>query len=437
MRTHRFMKATAGLALLMASLMALPGSASAHRHWHHPHYNDGLTIAATPDPITAGQGVLIYGQLQGPNNANRRVYLFHRINPASEFTVIGSRVTNAQGYYEFVRADGVVVSNRNWFVTGPGHTHSRTIHELVSAVVTLNANTTTTATTSQPVQFSGSVFPAHPHQRVLLQAQDSASGDGWHTISSTYTRADSSFALSYKFRTPGSYTLRAYFQGDRRNTPGQSDELSLTVQQQQNPSFTIASSAPVIVNGQTATISGKLYTAGSTTTTQPNAAVVLYGRTLAGGFKALQSGTTDSSGGYSFTVMPSRNTIYHVETAGTPREKTANLYLGVQDVVTIALSSSTTTVGGSVTITGTVTPEHSGHAIHLEAQNPSGDWVVLKTGYVSPASTYSFTFTPGEMGTLQLRTRITGGPVNVGGASTPVTLTVSGAAPVSSLPPAS
>ncbi len=433
MHTHRFTKAMAGLALLVASLIGLPGSASAAPH---PHHNDGLTIAAAPDPITAGQGVLIYGQLLGPDNANQRVYLFHRINPASQFTIVGSRLTNAQGDYEFVRADGVVVSNRNWFVTGPGHTHSRTIHELVSAVVTLSANTTST-TTSQPVQFSGTVFPAHPHQRVLLQAQDSTSGDAWHTISSTYTGADSSFAMSYKLRTPGSYTLRAYFRGDQRNTPGQSDELSLTVQQQQNPSFTIASSAPVIVNGQTASISGTLYAAGSTTTTQPNTAVVLYARTLAGGFKALQSGTTDASGKYSFTVMPSRNSIYHVETAGTPREKTANLYLGVQDVVTIALSSSTTTVGGSVTITGTVTPEHSGHAIHLEAQNSSGDWVVLKTGYVNPSSHYSFTFTPGEMGTLQLRTRITGGPVNVGGASVPVTLTVTGAAPVSSLPPAS
>ncbi len=434
MRTHRFTKVTAGVALLVASLIALPASASAHRH-PHPHFNDGLTIAATPDPITAGQGVLIYGQLQGPNNANRRVYLFHRINPAAQFTIVGSRVTNDQGYYEFVRADGVVVSNRNWFVVGPNHTHSRTIHELVSAVVSLNASETN-ATTSQPVQFSGTVYPAHPGQRVLLQAQNSTSGDSWHTIASAHTHGDSSFAVSYKFRTPGSYTLRAYFPGDKRNTPGQSDAVNLTVQQSQNPSFTIDGSAPIITNGQTETISGVLYAAGSTTTTQPNVPVTLYGRTLNGSYKALESGMTDANGKYSFTQMPMRNTIYHVQTANSSHEKTANLYVGVQDVVTMTLSSSTTTVGGSVTINGTVTPEHSGHVIHLEAQNSSGNWAILKSGVVTGSSQYSFTFTPGEVGAVQLRVEITGGPVNVGGVSTPQTLTVTGTAPVSSLPPA-
>jgi hypothetical protein len=38
---------------------------------------------------------------------------------------------------------------------------------------------------------------------------------------------------------------------------------------------------------------------------------------------------------------------------------------------------------------------------------------------------------------VQLRVLITGGPINVGGVSAPVTITVSGLAPVSQLPPAS
>ena len=126
-------------------------------HWH-PHFNHGLTIGANPDPITAGEGVLIYGQLKGPDSAYKRVYLFHRINPASRFTIVGVRRTNAQGFYEFVRADGVVVSNRNWYVVGPYDTHSRTIHELVSAVLTLNASSTS-GTTAQPVTFTGTVTP--------------------------------------------------------------------------------------------------------------------------------------------------------------------------------------------------------------------------------------------------------------------------------------
>ncbi len=78
---HHHSKAVIGVGLaillaLMALLLALPSRTEAA-----PHHNHGLTIAATPDPITAGEGVLIYGQLKGPNNAGKRIWLFHRINP--------------------------------------------------------------------------------------------------------------------------------------------------------------------------------------------------------------------------------------------------------------------------------------------------------------------------------------------------------------------
>ena len=105
---HRRLVFGVGLAILlalMALLLALPSRTEAA-----PRHNHGLTIAATPDPITAGQGVLIYGHLTGPNNADKRVWLFHRINPATHFTPVSVTRTNASGFYEFVRADGVVNS---------------------------------------------------------------------------------------------------------------------------------------------------------------------------------------------------------------------------------------------------------------------------------------------------------------------------------------
>jgi hypothetical protein len=434
MRTHHrlttFVFGAAILAMFLA--LAVPSHASAA-----PRHNRGLTIQSTPDPSTAGEGVLIYGQLKGPANADRRIVLYHRINPAPYFTPISVTRTNAAGFYEFVRADGVVVSNRNWFVRGPYWTHSRTIHELVSAVVTLNASSST-ATTAQTVEFNGTVFPTHRHERVVLQQQNSTSGDGWQTIASGYTTGASSFAIAHRFRSPGSYTLRAYFPGDPRNIPGESDTITLTVQQQQNPSFTISGSAAVITNGQTETISGTLYAAGSTTTTQPDVPVTLYGKqAYGGGFKALESGMTDSSGNYSFTQMPIHNTVYRVKTASGKSEQTAALYVGVQDVVTIGLSPTTIAVGDSATISGTVTPQHTGHVVHLQEQNSAGNWVNVELGYVNATSQYSFKYTPGQIGVEQLRVEITGGPVNVGSVSSTETLTVSGVAPVSTLPPAS
>jgi len=423
-----------GLAILlalMALLLALPSRTEAA-----PHHNDGLTIAATPDPITAGEGVLIYGQLKGPNNVGKRIWLFHRINPAAHFTLISVTRTRADGLYEFVRADGVVMSNRNWFVLGPDNTHSRTLHELVSANVTLSASTATT-TTAQPVTFSGTISPAHAHQRVLLQQQNSVSGNGWQTIASGYTTGASAYSITHRFRSAGSYTLRAFFPNDPRNVASQSAAINLTVQQEQNPSFTINGSAPTVVNGQSVSITGTLYAAGSTTTAQPNVPITLYGRQGTGAMRAIESGTTDNSGNYSFTQIPLHNMTYRVQTGNGKPAKTAELYVGVQDVVVASLSAPTVTVGSSVKVSGTVTPDHAGHVIYLQEENSAGKWVDVQAAVVNGASQFQFAYTAGETGAVNLRVQITGGPWNVGGVSTGLALTVNGTAPVSSLPPAS
>ncbi|MGH2873250.1 MAG: hypothetical protein ACRDL5_12405 [Solirubrobacteraceae bacterium] len=438
MRTYRRSVIGAGIstllaltALVTALLMVLPSTANAA-----PHHNRGLTIRTSADPISAGQGVLMYGRLTGPNNAHRRIWLFHRIDPAGRFTPVGVTRTNGAGFYEFIRADGVVKTNRNWFVRGPRYTHSRTVHEWVSSVVTLNADTATTAatTTATTVNFSGTVFPAHSGQRVRLQEQESTNGNGWKTIDSGYTNASSSFAIAHHFRTAGSYTLRALFPNDPRNVVGESPSIDVTVQQQQNPSFTINGSSQALVNGQPETITGTLYAEDSTTTVQPGVWVTLYGRQGTGQFRAMQSIQTDGSGNYSFTTIPLHNTVYHVRVG---HEKTANLYVGVGDVVSAALSAPTIAVGDAVTVTGTVTPAHDGHVIDLQEQNAAGQWSDVEVGTLSHASTFTFSYTPGQTGTFNLRVQITGGPWNIGGVSTTLPLTVSGVAPVSSLPPAS
>jgi hypothetical protein len=436
MHSHRRSTVGVGISILLALMavltalfLAMPSRADAH-----PHHNYGLTIAATPDPSTAGDGVLIYGRLQGAHNANQKIYLFHRINPAPRFTIIQVTRTNAEGFYEITRADGVVNSNRNWFVLGPNNTHSKTIHELVAAEVTLST-ASASATTAQTVDFTGSIFPAHVHQRVVLQEQTNTNGNGWKTIDSGYTDGSSSFSINHRFRAAGSYTLRAFFPADPRNIASQSASITETIEQDQNPSFTISGSSQLLVNGQSETITGTLYANGSTTSGQPNVPVTLYAHDANGGFKALENGTTDGSGNYTFTTMPVHNTVYRV--SASHNETTADLFVGVQDVVTANPSATTTTVGGMVTITGTVTPDHTGHVVYLEKQNSAGQWVVIKAGVVGTGSQYRFGFTPGLVGTKELRVQITGGPWNVGGVSPTVTIMVNGVAPVTSLPPAS
>jgi hypothetical protein len=419
--------------LLGAIALVAPGAASAAPH---PHHNHGLTIRTTTNPLVAGEGVEIYGRLQGADNAGQRILLFHRINPAASFSLIGVTRSDSAGYYEFVRADGIVNSNRNWYAVGPGGTHSRTVHERVSSIVTLST-TSASSLTGQAVDFTGTVFPAHPHQRVLIQEQNSNSGNGWHTIATGLTDTNSAFSITHKFKLAGSYTLRAYFPSDARNIAGQSDAVTLTVQQSQNASFTINGSAPVVSAGQTETVTGTLYAGASTTTPQTNTLVTLYGKQFGGNWAPLATTTTDgTTGGYSFAQTPIHNMVYVVKTTDPPIVDTASLYVGVQDAITVSASASSVDVGDPVTVSGTVSPDHSGHVVNLQRQTPSGTWVDVESGYLNSSSGYSFNYAFGQLGTFQLRVQIPGGPMNVAVVSTPVSVAVSAVAPANSLPPA-
>ncbi len=100
-------------ALSAVALAAAPGLANAA-----PVHNRGLTINATPNPIDSGDPVLIYGQLNGGTTvANQTIVLYHHINGSHHgYSVVGRTTTNSFGFYEFTRADGVVDTNRSWFV---------------------------------------------------------------------------------------------------------------------------------------------------------------------------------------------------------------------------------------------------------------------------------------------------------------------------------
>jgi hypothetical protein len=426
----RFTVAASLLAALV--VIVVPGSATARIH-HHPRHNDGLTINATPDPINAGDAVLIYGQLKGSDVGNQPITLYHHISGGRRgYSVIGTTKTDSFGFYEFIRPDGLVQTNRDWFARGPNGTHSRTVHEHVMALVSINASMTT-ANTSQRVLFTGSVTPNHAFQRVLLQEQN-ASSDRWHTLKSALLGPGSNYAVAYSWKVPGDHDVRVELPGDARNIRSDSDALTIAVQQKQVTGFTINSSQPIVPYGQTVNISGVLTPGG---TAQP-ATVQLWARPTTGGPFALV-GTTPvgSDGSYSFTEMPAFNTIYQARTVLGAHQRSARLWQGVRDLLTLTPSSTTSTVGGQVTFTGTVTPDKAGEVIYLERLGADGNWHPVEARFVRNDSTFQFGWRFARSGNFQFRARIFSDRANVGGASTPVTIAVSGLTPVMSLPPAS
>src|SRR6202046_4388757 len=168
---------------------AIPSIAAAHG----PIRERALTIHNSPQSIVAGDPVLIYGRLLGRESANQRIVLWHRINPQTRFTVIGRARTDSSGRYEFTRQNGIVQTNRSWYVTGPALSHSQTVHEQVSAEVTLSPSATQ-ATTRHPITFAGQVSPGHAGQTIKLQAQRGDSNN-WNTIKTARLGASSRFLI--------------------------------------------------------------------------------------------------------------------------------------------------------------------------------------------------------------------------------------------------
>jgi hypothetical protein len=411
------------------ALAAAPGLAGAA-----PLHNRGLTIKAVPNPIDAGEAVLVYGQLKGTDVSGKTIVLYHHIAGSHRgYSVIGSATTDSHGFYEFTRQLGVVETNRSWFarLAGDSSVHSRTVFERVRALVSLAA-ASQTGYTRHPVTFTGHVVPNHPFGRVLLQQQ--VAGDDWRTIKTGRIGPGANFSIQYSWRMAGDRVLRAVLPSDRRNLRGESDPVSVTIQQTQNQRFTINTATPRISWGSSATIAGTLFTAGGSG--ESNTAVTLCHRFAStSAWICDQAGTTGAGGGYSFTVNPTRNAWYYVKTVLPPRRRTASLFIGVKDIITLA-GSTTGTVGQPDTFSGTVTPNKAGAFVLLQRRGADGDFHTVAVQRVQGDGTYSFTHVFSTAGTKVFRTRILGDATNLGDVSPPLQVTVA-AAPVSTLTPAS
>lgn len=417
-------------ALAMLGGFAAAGTASAASPQTHR-----LTIAAAPDPVSAGNAVLIYGQLFGPGNAGQTIRLYHHvIGSHLGYTFVTTTTTDSLGRYELVRPEGLIYSNRNWFAKSPYGSRSRVVHERVTPLVSISASTASTDT-NRTIVFTGHVTPNHRFAQVFLQQQIGASDD-WRTLRATTLGPGSTYFFAHRWRRPGVHDVRVLFKGDARNVRGASDPVTVNIEQAQVPGFTISSSSPIVASGGSVTISGVLAQRGSR-----HSAVQLWGRAPRHPFVLLATEPTTSNGSYSFTQSNlTTNMIYVVTTMPVRHAKgrhSAVLYQGVRDVVTMSSSTGSANSDQTVTFTGTVSPDKTGHVIYLETLGNDGDYHVAAIGIVRPGSKFQFTWRLGAPGNYQFRARITSDRDNIGSASTPPVTVTATPQSTAGLPPAS
>jgi hypothetical protein len=421
-------RVTVLVAALMACACAVTPSIAAA---HGPIRDRALTIHNSPESIVAGDPVLIYGRLLGRESANQRIVLWHRLNPNTGFTVIGRTETDSSGRYEFTRQNGIVLTNRSWYVTGPVRSHSETVHERVSAEVTLTPSATQ-ATTRHPITFTGQVSPGHAGQTIELQAQRGDSNN-WNTIKTARLDTSSSYSVPFAWRFAGPRNVRAVFASDPRNTRGISAVSPIVVEQAEVPGFTIGSDNPIVPNQAPVSISGTLQ-ASSGGAAEAGVSVALYtSQPGQHSWSETQTTTTGAGGSYTFTVQGSSNELYQARTTFAPLRHSAVVFQGVQDLVSITSSATAAVVGQPVTFSGNVAPGKPGAAVYLERLGKDGNWHIVDSSTLDHTSDYTIGWTFGTPGAKQVRVQVLGDPQNVTGASASVPITVT-LPPVSSLP---
>jgi hypothetical protein len=406
----------AGLGALICMLL-LPAAAAQARAHKSPNGRHSIAITVSDNPVVAGDQLVIFGRLNGPNNGHRVVTLWHRINPKPRFTPVQKTTTDSQGFYAFFRQQGVVNTNRNWYVKSLG-ARSRTVHERVFSLVTLSGPADGSNLLTGPahkVTFTGTVAPFTLGDQVLLQRQNSDNGKGWNTIDRGRVKAGGSFSITHTFRVPGDADIRVLVKGTRRNIASASNVLSYQISQAQNPNLTLNPSADPITVGQSVILSGTLSGGAGQT-------VTLFAKTHGQNATQVAQTIADPSGNYTFTQTPLHNTIYQVKGGG---KSSAQLFEGVKDLLTASETPPTVAAGQSVTFSGTVAPDKTGHVIYLQRQNPSGNgFHTVQVENVGPGSVYSITRRLFVPGTKVFRVVIPGGPANQGAASQPFTVTV-------------
>lgn len=430
MRSSRLIPAlAAAISLLVMLLVIVPASALARKHPSHGG-RCGVSIEVVPRQIVAGEPVVIFGRLRCADQARaagREVRLFHHlIGQGGGFSYVQSVTTDAAGFYAISRADGVVETNRAWYVRALS-ARSATKRIRVAAAVTLSGPNEGQLLTGYPnrVTFTGTVSPADAGARVILQRQNATTGSDWRRIGSGFVNGSGAFTIVHTFVVPGDANVRVLVRSQRRNVPSASNVLGYVISQAQNPQLTIQASADPIAFGESVTIAGKLEGGANQPVT-----LLARGRHQHG-FARIAQTQTNGSGEYSFPAQsPINNTFYRVTSA---HEASAVLYEGVKDVLTAQVSATTVPAGQAVTFTGTVSPDHTGHAIYLERQNAVGTgFHVIEVGSVGPGSAYSISRRLYDPGIKALRVFIPGGPENQGAASSPFTITVT-PAPASAL----
>jgi len=174
------------------------------------------------------------------------------------------------------------------------------------------------------------------------------------------------------------------------------------------PALTLSASAPTVVFGRQAALTGTLTRGGAPV---PQQAVSLLSQEVgASAFAPLVSATTEAAGAYSSAVRPVKTTTYRASYAGMAAEPTVTV--GVKHLVTLRVVRR----GTRGTFTGMVGPRHPRRVV-VNEKRASGRWVKFATLKTNSRSRYSTVKRLKRLAKYQFRARTAADTDHLAGVS--------------------
>jgi hypothetical protein len=452
MRSIKLTAVSATAALLALSCATAASAALGHEHQHLPGgvprthvHGCRLSLEFKQRVITVGEPASAAGQLCPGSGepGTQTVSLYGRAATSPTFTVLATGTTEKNGSYS-IPVTGLE-HNTEFYAVADSVRSGRRVEKVLAEVKLTGPPEgvqPTTLRTGRPNEttFTGTVSPEDENATVVLQRQDAAKGEEWHRIGKPAVVGKGGvFTIKHVFHVPGPANIRVIVHAPQLNVASPSNTLFYEIEQEQNPSLVIKTSADPISFGQSVTISGTVGTSGEKA---PVGTIVkLFARAAhqPGFSQVAETKTTNEEGAYTFASQsPSEGTFYKAEAL---EKQSAPLYEGVKYVLTTSISPGTTVEQGKpVTFSGTIKPGVAGHKVYLERENLAHTaFHVIATGEVvgpeppvKPEYTFSIEYRFYVTGTNKVRIKIPGDPQNGSTVSETFTIQVN-PAPASSL----
>jgi len=268
-----------------------------------------ITCFVSPSTITVGESITVAGTVISSGIGAVAISL--TFTRPDSTTVIRTVETTPTGYYEDTYTPDVVGS---WSVIaswGGDSEHegaeswevSFTVGKKESSIACSVSQQSITVGSS--VTISGSIAPSHPASVIIKISIDG--GTSWNALATVTSASDGKYSHSWMPLTAGTYLIKASWPGDIDHAGAESSTASLIVEEQpQAPSqISCGLSSNSTILGSSVTISSSIEP------THSGVVITIYYRLDGGTWNNLASGTTNSSGAYSYSwIVPSNGTYY-------------------------------------------------------------------------------------------------------------------------------